>query len=282
MKQFYCNIRRKSAVFGFLFFFFLPYSTVIAKDLNIVLMESTFKLEGKGSMGTAFIIGLPIDSTRGYPVLVTAAHVLKKIQSDYAQLILRKKMADGSWEKDPRTIKIRDKGKPLWVQHDSVDVAAMYVLLPKNIDILPISTDFLANDKELKQFEIHPGDELMCLGYPFGAEGPVGFPILRSGKIASYPLLPTKQIKTFLYDFEVFEGNSGGPVYFVESGRTYKGGMHVGTIQFIAGLVSKQYMITEKIKSLRETKEEKHTLGLAKVIHASLIKETIDKLPKIE
>ena len=71
----------------------------------------------------------------------------------------------------------------------------------------------LANDDLLAKYNIHPGDVLDCLGYPFGFESPVGsFPILRSGKIASYPLLPTKGTQSFLLDFRVFPGNSGSPV----------------------------------------------------------------------
>jgi hypothetical protein len=253
-------------------------------ELNTVLMESTFKLQGEGSRGTAFIIGRPSkkEPEKAYYVLVTAAHVLDSIRGDTAQVALRKKKKDGTWEKVPYTIKIRHNDKPLWIRHDEVDVAAMYIGLPKNVDIPLLPIDFLVDDKNLEQFEIHPGDELMCLGYPLGAEGPAGFSVLRSGKIASYPLLPTKQIKTFLYSFEIFEGNSGGPVYFVESGRTYKGSMHVVTIQFIAGLISKQYFATETIVSLREKKELKHALSLAVVVHASLIKETIEKLPEID
>lgn len=246
-------------------------------------MESTFKLQGEGSKGTAFIIGRPSkkEPEKGYYVLVTAAHVLDNIRGDKAQITLRKKKKDGAWEKVPHTIKIHHNNKPLWIRHDEVDVAAMYIRLPKNVNIPLLTIDFLVDDKGLEQFDIHPGDELICLGYPLGAEGPAGFPILRSGKIASYPLLPTKQMKTFLYSFEIFEGNSGGPVYFVESGRTYKGSMHVATIQFVAGLISEQYFVTEKIVSLREKKEVKHALSLAVVVHASLIKETIEKLPEI-
>jgi hypothetical protein len=42
------------------------------------------------------------------------------------------------------------------------------------------------------------------------AEGPFGFPILRAGRIASYPILPTADTKTILLDFPVLPGNSGG------------------------------------------------------------------------
>jgi hypothetical protein len=97
-----------------------------------------------------------------------------------------------------------------------------------------------------------------------------GFPILRSGKIASYPIYPTKNQPTFLYDFEIFGGNSGGPVYMVECNRSFKGSTHIGKVQFVAGLVSQQHLCaTER-------------LALSVVVSAPLILETINMLPSPE
>ena len=143
-----------------------------------------------------------------------------------------------------------------------------------------IPVDLLATDDILKQFEIHPGDRLSCLGFPLtGEANDAGFPILRSGQIASFPLVPIKSVKTLLFDFNVFEGNSGGPVYFVESNRNYAGGTHIGKIQFLMGLVSEQKFAEEQVESLRQSRKERYQLGLAVVIPAPFIKEAIDKLP---
>jgi len=106
-----------------------------------------------------------------------------------------------------------------------------------------------------------------------------GFPILRSGYIASYPIIPATAIRSFLFDFNVFEGNSGGPVYFVESNRAYGGAINIGTVQFLIGLVSEQRVAEEQIKSLNELRLERHRLGLAVVIHAALIREALNLLP---
>ena len=289
-------------MFGFLFFFFLSYSIVMAEEFNPIfmkstfkveefnpiLMKSTFKLEGKDSrdstvLGTVFV--LSIDSTREYRVLVTAAHVLNDIHSDTAKLIIRKKKADGSWKKNPYPIKIRDKGRALWVQHDKVDVAVMYVRLPEYVDIPLVSTNLLADDKDFEKYEIHPGDEIMCLGYPLGKkEGPFGFPILQSGRIATYPLLPTKQIKTFICDLKISRGYSGGPVYLImNSARTIivYNITYGKPIQFIVGLISKIPITQEELDRLYE-EEKRYYFGFARAVHASFIKETIDKLPKRE
>jgi len=250
-------------------------------ELNSILMRSTFKIQGEGSVGTAFILGKPIKDKpgRAYYVLITAAHVLEKMKGKKAVLFLRKKRGS-SFEKISWSIPIRKENQNLWVKHPEADVSAMYVNLPTNIDIALLTIDMLADDSIFKKYEIHPGDELFCLGYPLTLEAnPAGFPILRSGKIASYPIIPSKETKYFLFDFEIFPGNSGGPVYFVQSGRMIGRAMTVGTIQFIAGLVSQEHIATEKIKSLYEEQMIKHPLALAKVIHASFIKETIELLP---
>lgn len=277
-------MKLKRTMFLFLFLSIAIRSHSLANsstDINTILMRSTFKITGKGSTGTAFFIGKPAgpNSKEVYYVLVTAAHVLKKISGDEATLLLRKKDGD-SYIKADYVIKIRDKGIKLWTTHPSADVAVMYVPVPKNADMALVSANLIANDEILEKFEIHPGDRLACLGYPLGMEGnEAGFPILRSGYIASYPLVPIDKVKTFLLDFNVFEGNSGGPVYFTDSNRNYGGSTHIGKIRFLVGLVSKQRIAKEQIRSYGEVRNLDHKLGLAIVIHGKLIKEAISMLP---
>jgi len=252
-------------------------------ELNTLLMESTFKIEGLGSLGTAFVLGRPFpnEPSKARYVLVTAAHVLEDIKGDTAVIHLRFRQGPSQWSRLPYPIQIRDGQHPLWLKHPQADVAVMYIRVPKDVAIPLRSVALLADDRMLAQFEIHPGDELKCLGYPFGAESsPAGFPILRSGKISSYPLIPTSDIKTFLFDFRIFSGNSGGPVYFVESNRTYGGSTHLGqTIQFIVGLVSQEQVLKQPIAEPYVKGERQYQLGLAQVVHASLIKQAIDLLP---
>ncbi len=250
-------------------------------DINTVLMRSTFKLAGNGSTGTAFILGKPApsDPKKAYYVMVTAAHVLKQMNGDQAMMFLRKKEGE-TYKKGPYALKIREGNTALWTTHPSADVAVMYVSLPQEADIPIVSTDLLATDETLQKFEIHPGDRLSCLGYPLGAEAnEAGFAILRSGYVASYPLVPTKIVKSFLFDFNVFEGNSGGPVYLIDSNRAYGGSINIGTVQFLVGLVSEQKVAEEEIKSLTEMRKQRHQLGLGVVIHAALIHEALKLLP---
>lgn len=165
--------------------------------------------------------------------------------SRIATLHLRKQDGD-KFIRLPYPVQIRNKGIPLWTRHPEVDVAAMRVKLPKDADVKLISTNLLGTDSILEQFQVHPGDQLLLLGFPYGAEAnDAGFPILRSGRIASYPLTPTRKIRTFLLDFEVFRGNSGGPVLFYAENRFYAGGVHLGTTQFIIGVVSEEKGVTD-------------------------------------
>jgi len=249
-------------------------------EINTTLMETTFRIHGPSttnkaqiSHGTAFLMGKPTVENRdkAYYVLISAAHVFDDIAGDLATLTLRTKQADGSYAQVPFNIQLRTAGAPLYVRHPEVDVAALYVSMPNNLSFKLLPLDLLSSDEWLTRFEIHPGDELLCLGFPLFASSPSGFPILRSGKIASYPIVPTKQHKNILFDFRVFQGNSGGPVYFVDRNRTYGGSTHLGeTIQFVVGLVTSQ---------LNATYYDNRELQVAAIIPASFIVETLNLLP---
>lgn len=251
-------------------------------ELNTTLMRSTFKLIGVGSIGTAFIMGRPspMDPTKGNYVLVTAAHVLEQSSGSKVTLVMRAKHND-TYVRALWPIEIREKGKPLWRKHPEADVAVMYVALPREADLPVLPTLLLATDDILSDLQVHPGDSLSCLGFPNGAEAnDSGFPILRSGKIASYPIFPTRTVKSFLFDINVFDGNSGGPVYIAENMRWLAPrSMRVGGNQFIVGLVSEQLFAGNPSTSGSRAKE---SLRLAIVIHASLIREAIDLLPTLD
>ena len=114
--------------------------------------------------------------------------------------------------------------------------------------IKPITPLMFVDDAKLLEYKINPGDEVRCLGYPLGAQSnEAGFPILRSGKIASYPLTPTIKTKTFLVDLRIFKGNSGGPVFVVENNRPVPGTISgYQNFHFIIGLVSEEKLFNEQ------------------------------------
>lgn len=249
-------------------------------EINTQLMEATFEIVGPSakqvgatSGGTVFLMGKPVSDNRASYVLITASHVLEEITGDTAKMLFHWRNDDGSYGQGDYEFAIRQNGKALFVKHKEVDVAAMYMQMPtkfQKVKLLP--TNLIGTDEWLQKYEIHPGDELICLGYPLFATGQHGFPILRSGKIASYPLLPAKDQKNWLFDFRIFPGNSGGPVYFADRNRMYGGATHIGeTIQFLAGLITQQ---------INSTIFKDKDLSLGVVIPAVFISETLDLLPK--
>lgn len=250
-------------------------------SLPLKLMQSTFKLEGNGVVGSGFILAHPFsdESGKGKFVLVTANHVLSDMKGEAAVIHFRKRVGSG-FARVPVQIKIRQGPTNLWRADLAHDLAIMEVPVPQDVElrqIAPLSTALLANDAILEKFDVQPGDDLMVLGFPFGAESnSAGFPILRSGRVASYPLLPTQQTNSFLLDFEVFAGNSGGPVFLYDQNRFYQGSMHIGRNRFIVGLVSKQKELTETVKTMDEERIRRHRLALAEISFASDIRKLIE------
>lgn len=269
-------------VFAFL------WSTTDAKsqseyDLNIYMMQATVKIQGQGSLGTAFFLLKRFRAQEGPPgavsgraVLITAAHVLEEMEGDEAiiHLRVRQPQSPENWIRKRYSLPIRRNGQPLWVKNPDVGVAVMYVKLIVPLADKLATVDLLASDEVLRKYDITPGVELKCVGYPLGDESnSAGFPILRTGNIASYPLLPTAQTKSFLFDFRVFKGNSGGPVYFSQS--RFRGGASIGPpAEFIMGLVVGERLLNEPYGQ--------YQLSIGVVVHASLIKQTIDLLPAPE
>jgi S1-C subfamily serine protease len=262
------------------------------QDLNTTLMQSTFMIQGKTvdgniAYGTGFVVGRPLkrDPTKGVAVLVTARHVLEFISGRYAELDYRARDRQGAWRREPVPIEIRSASNaPLWTSHPSADIVAMYVKLPEDsADLALVSINLLADDAILSQYDIHPGDQVYSLGYPLQTESSdAGFPVLRSGTIASYPLLPTERTKSFLMDFPVFPGNSGGPVYIVSENRVYAGVTHTGIFHAILGIVIEEKYANERIPDRAGgVTERKLFVNLAEVVHASLIREVINRLPEL-
>ncbi len=188
-------------------------------------------------------------------------------------VVLRQKIGDGFVRLD-KIYNIRENNKNLYVKHPEADVAVMYIAMPNVSDSIIYPESMLATDNVIDKYEVHLGKEVLTIGFPYALEAnSAGFPIIRSGRISSYPLLPTKLTKTFIVDFNVFGGNSGGPVYLYDSDwhKRGAGGITSPTqLQMIMGLVSSQV--------LANTKKGQERLGLANVVHASIIKETIDLL----
>lgn len=249
-------------------------------DLNTALMNSTFEIVGPGtktgeiSFGTVFIVGRPskAEPNKGRYALVTTAHVLDGISGDQATVFFHKKDATGIFQKVPFPLAIRNGGINLYVKNPSADVAAIYATVPTDAHFMVIPQSVLVTDSALEEIELHPGDTLLCLGFPLLTDMN-SFPVIRSGVLASYPITPSKTVKQYFYNFHVFPGNSGWPVYFSYENRIFASGTHIGRQQGVVGLVTQQVN-----SALPEFKNEH--LDIAIVVPASFIHDTIAMLPE--
>jgi hypothetical protein len=264
---------------------FVPSGTARADadDLGTRLMHSTFKLTNGKANGTVFLLSRPKADGQPQTILITAAHVVEQMEGEEVDLVTRKHGPDDLVEKMPVKIRLRQEGKPLWAKHPALDVAALAISLPKEVEPSLLSVDLLATDEMLKQYEVHPGDLLRCVGYPHSGQfeaNTAGFPVARLGCVASFPLVPTKKTNGFLFDFNVFEGDSGAPVFLEEHNRFYAGKVQEGRVQLILGLISGQHMIDEQYKMIYQSGMTRHRMGLAIVMHSASIREAIELLPK--
>ncbi len=249
----------------------------MAIDLSQQLIQATVQLEqplgnGTRTVGTGFLIAATGPDGAPRTVLVTANHVFDKMPGAVAHIGYRVANADGSWTYSPQSLRIRDQqGHELWTHHPNRDVAAISVVAPPAFAKAAIPENYLANDETFQKFQVGAGDELMALGFPRGlSANQAGFPILRSGRIASYPIAPAKIFPTFLMDFAVFPGNSGGPVFMSQSShRRVDNSAQAAPAQdpeFIAGLLTQEV----------ELNSERLEIGI--VTQAKYIRETIDRV----
>jgi S1-C subfamily serine protease len=212
----------------------------MSMDMASQLMAATVEVEqplpdGRHMIGTGFLISDPTPDGRPRTVLVTAAHVLNKMPGAKANIGYRVQDKDGGWRYDPKPMAIRAHGAPLWARDADRDVAAIEVQAPPEFARAAIPLAWLAGGDAFARPTIGPGDEMLILGYPQGlSANPAGFPILRSGRVAS-PVDSPDVSPTFLLDFRVFPGNSGGPVF-----TTAANGEPGKTAPVVVGMLTQQ------------------------------------------
>lgn len=245
--------------------FVLLVSNLYAINLSALMMHSVFKISGIGKdnkpvIGTCFFISKRINNGLYQPVLITAAHILKKLKGKSASIDFRFKTNSG-FVSVTREIQIKSGSQIVW--RELGDIAAIKLELPLKSDVKSLSTDFLATDKLIKKYSINSGTSVAIIGYPYGTGfGKAQFPILRNGCISSFPI---NSKNDFLVDFDIFEGYSGAPVVVNQNG-----------IDIILGMVVEEVFL-EEIKPGSKTSKIKG-LGLGKVLPAALIKQLVDAI----
>jgi len=254
-------------------------TAAMADNYVTTTIGATFKIANPSSTATCFVVTCPgaSQTDRHDMVLVTAGHVFEKMTGNDCRLILRKRQGDGTFVRHEEPIAIRTGDKPTWVKHADVDVAALRLILPAESPIEPLPYECLNTAQTVAGGRFHTGDEIRVLSYPAQVEANgAGFPIVRRGVIAGYPLAPVASHRTFLADFNTFGGDSGAPVVL----RLPVNGDTSQDQPLILGLVIGQHLQEERYKLAYEERILRHRLGIAIVVHAEYIKQTMALLPK--
>lgn len=244
----------------------------MALDLIVELIRATVEVDqplgdGVRTVGTGFLVQAPTPDGKPRVVLVTADHLLKSMPGDEARIGWRFQDNKGAWKFQPQPLRIRDGAKTLWTRNPAQDIAVMAITAPEIFARAAIPLTWLADKDSFEKYGVGPGDEMMVLGYPEGlSSNRAGFPILRYGRVASYPLSPASEFPSFLLDFHVFRGNSGGPVFLTKGLRRGPTAPDDEPPQLVTGMLAQQTTVGEE------------HLDLGIVLHAAWIREAIAQL----
>lgn len=187
--------------------------------LNVTekMMWSTYPLATQKGAGTGFVINRRDASAPGgvMPVVVTSMHVLKTTGRGPLAMAVRVPGADGT----PEVVVVRmqpQRGRErFYARHPQHDVAAFAMEIPAQIAGLVKMPSFLDESALADGSDaLRAGAEVFFLGYPDVMPGTEGaFPVLRSGRVASYPVGPQHAKGYFLINADVYPGDSGAPVF---------------------------------------------------------------------
>lgn len=236
--------------------------------------------DGHGNSGTGIILYNEIvigKNTFLIPYLVTAKHVLQSLEGDYIRILYG---LEKQSQRIPhhRGYRIRYHGKPMWVEHESADVAAIQLAFFESEQALmqPVETTLLADIASLKELHVAPGDSINVVAYVHGASiDEWGSPVVRGGTIASHPISKTalKQNDTFTIDYNANHCNSGGLVVYNKILYSRFPFNSPSKIQILLGILAKKHLAEYK-----NNKAIRRDLNITSVTSTKSIRETIKKL----
>ncbi len=233
------------------------------------VLGATFRLDGGDASGTCFLV-----KAGDAMVLVTAAHVLERSTGEEANLILRERKPDGTYGRRETKIRVRDGARALWRRHPVEDVAALKIALPDGVAVTPFRLSQLADEADVTAGRVRVAQEIWIPTYPAQLEAnAAGWPVLRRGTIATHPLKPVREVKTFLVDAATFGGDSGAPVV-VHSGASAE--EPDGSEPMVVGLILGMHRQTDRSTMPFEEKTTHMPLGLAIVLQAPFAREVVE------
>ena len=231
-----------------------------AEEALVECLQSACRVTHEGQSATAFFV------RRGKEVfLVTAAHLFEKSTKPECQMILRGRDSSGVVGRREIVVAVRKDGQPLWKKHANEDVAALRVKIPSEIEMNPVRFDRIMKASSSGDSEVKLGQTVWLPGYPAQLEAnAAGWPVLRQGMIASYPLSPVATIRTMLVDIRSFGGDSGAPIFTLIKGTPHLAGMIVG-----------MHRQTDHTTSAFEDRTVHTPLGLAIALQGNVVAQTI-------
>ncbi|MCF7786853.1 MAG: serine protease [Prosthecobacter sp.] len=210
-----------------LFALILPFAGAsCAGRMNVPekMMWSTYPLATFKGAATGFVINRRDSGAPGgkVPVIFTSVHVLETMGK--GPLIIGFRILDAAGEARVALLAFippKPAGKKkFYVRHPDFDIAAFALHIPAEIAARADVPSCL-NENSLSRDgkALHVGEEVSFLGYPDVLPGTDGaFPLLRSGRVASYPLGTAQAQGRFLINSDVYPGDSGAPVFINSTG----------------------------------------------------------------
>jgi hypothetical protein len=256
--------------------------TVTGGRLNATerMMWSTYPILTQSGAATGFIIQMPDARGRVPPVMVTSLHVVETIGRAPFIVGMRAPNVDGSPRVAPLMMQPEGGKKTrFYVRHPKHDIAAFRLDLGPVAELLsPVSflneSSFAPRGQKLRA-----GTDVSFLGFPDVMPGTAGaFPVLRSGKVASYSADASRSEPYFLIDSDVYPGDSGAPVF--AAGR--------GARPVLAGLILRRVADNQTdfshLAIAVEAEAIRETLRILADREAGIsnVKSTADKRPRKE
>jgi hypothetical protein len=189
------------------------------RRLNTVerMMWSTYPLMTPKGMGTGFVVSFRDAEAPGgvTPVVVTSVHVIETVGRGPLDFALRVPDEQGEPEAVAVRYQPRRGRERFYVRHPRQDLAAFALKLPVGFsDLIPVYSFLDEGSVAGRSATLRAGAEVSFLGFPEVLPGTVGaFPILRTGRVASYPVGSTNAQGLFVINADVYPGDSGAPVF---------------------------------------------------------------------
>lgn len=179
------------------------------------MMWSTYLIGSEKGMGAGFIVFRrdPSEPKGVVPVIVTAAHLLDA--AGKGPLFIGTRMPDEHGGARITLVEFQPRrgAQRFYVRHPEHDIAAFELHIPTEAAPL-IALPSFVDDKARAGKLLRAGEEVSFVGFPETLPEMEGlFPVLRTGRVASYPVGSARAGGLFVINADVYPGDSGAPVY---------------------------------------------------------------------